>query len=867
MCPSDQAAEPVKSATGAADRTARRGLIFVVYLLCFLSGVAALVYEVAWARMLALTFGSATLSVAAVVAGFMGGMGIGARLYHHIYDRVARPPVIYACLEVGIAVSAALLSLSFYALPDLFARLAIAVGPVPWLGAIRFVSVFLLLLVPAMLMGATFPALCTVIIRTTGAVDRHLGMIYGINTIGAAVGVLLAGLVLIERLGLHASTVVANVINVAVAVGAIALVSTSLGPARRMAGETGIPTRLPRWLTGVVLFGSGFCTLAYEILWFRSLHYFVGNTVYAVSIMLVIFLTGLGFGSLLLQPVAKRRSPERDLALCQLAIAALALGAMACQWFILSQPALEEHISVFSQRFRFRPWWWRLFVSAGVGTLIMLPATLFMGLSFPLASRLFLGDVRKLGARVGGAYLLANLGGILGSVLAAVVILPVFGTIGGTKLTSLLNAGLAILLLVWLRRRALLPWAVTAAVVALALMLPLPASHTLRGEPISSEHRGRVIFVEEGDLATVQVLQDPNDPAKRAMAVDGFKIGWSEAYQGTQTHRKEILLAHLPMVLDPTIRRTLNVGLASATTLLTVGAYPEIETLDCVEISAAVVRANRLFAASRVLRDPRAELIVDDAVHYLLRTGERYDLIISDGKLHPFYSGNAALLCREFYEYALDRLTDRGVFVQWVPLSMLHGDFRITLRTVCEVFPQVEVFFFPKWAVLMVASRRSVFGPPLMTPTRYRGLPAHDDLRPYGIDHPMSLLAHWVAGREQLQQVVGEGPLSTWDHMRLDFSSYKAPKRAWADAKRDNLALLLEAQDAPRSGPAVDFGSPASAYARSVPLVRRAFAAYYGGRKSEALMLAHQAVTVNPDDQTARLAAAFFRREDSGGGE
>ena len=195
----------------------------LIYALAFFSGLAALVYELAWARMLALTFGSTTLSAAAVIAGFMGGMGIGAALYHRVADRTTRPLRAYGFLELGIAVSAGLLTMTFYALPQFFAGLSGTTGSGLFDQVVRFVAVLGLLLVPSMLMGATFPALCIVMIRSARGVDRHLGAIYGVNTIGAAVGVLLAGLILVEHLGLTWTVRAANGVNLAVAIVALLL--------------------------------------------------------------------------------------------------------------------------------------------------------------------------------------------------------------------------------------------------------------------------------------------------------------------------------------------------------------------------------------------------------------------------------------------------------------------------------------------------------------------------------------------------------------------------------------------------------------------------------------------------------------------
>ncbi len=843
-----------------------RGAVVVLYLLLFFSGVAALTYEIAWAKMLALTFGSTTTSAAAVIAGFMGGMGIGAWLYHFVSDRWPYPLLIYGALEIGIAVTTAAFTLPLYSLPQVLTEassLLRITGPGPALTLLQFVAVVIPLLFPAALMGATFPALCTALIRTAPGVDRHLGMIYGINTIGAAAGVLFAGLFLIERLGLNASVSVANVLNLLVGCTAIALARTRTeraGSPARKGAETTVPTKLSRRATGIVLFASGFATLGYEIVWFRASRYVFGNSTHALSAVLFVFLVGLGLGSLLLRRVVRRGSPERDLALCQCTIAVLAVGGMACQSLLLSTAMIGDAISVFSETAVYRPWLWRLLIQIGVATATMLPATLLMGLSFPLASRLFLGDVRKLGKRVGGAYLLANLGSILGAVAGATLLLPVFGTFGSTKVLAVINLSLAVVVVAGVRVRvkAVVPHLFTAAIVVLGLALVLPRSPDFRGEtPDDADYD--VVYLEEADLATVQVLEDTSNSARKSMAIDGWGIGYGSGLVGLPIHRKQLLLAHLPMVLDTRIQQTLNIGLGCGSTLEALASYAELETLDCVEINGAVVRACRLFEESSVLDDPRTRLVVDDAVHYLLQSDRSYDLIISDGKQQPSYSGNAVLLCQEFYRYSLARLSEHGLFVQWIPLPMLSGDFRVNLRTICDVFPHVGIFYFPRWSVMMVASRQPLAGRPRMSVERFKESRAYQDLRPYFIDHPTALLSHWTAGKPQLLRVLGEGPISKWDHLVLDFTAFKATRREWSRAKFDNLTLLLTAETMPGPDTSTFLGLGNDPFMRSSRLLRHTFAEYFRERFGPARVLAERAVAANPEDRDAQAVLQHLR--------
>jgi len=834
------------------------------YALAFFSGAAALVYEVTWAKMLALTFGSTTLSAAATVAGFLGWMGIGAALCHRWSRRAKNPLRLYALIELGIAIVGAAISSTFYALPEWFGSSDFLSASPRLEVCVRWGVVLLLLAPAAALMGATFPALCRVLIGSTRGADRHLGWIYGINTLGAASGALLAGLFLAERLGLRGASLAANGINVAVAAAASILLRTRrTAPVEPAPDEDlAVPTRLPRACTAIVLLVSGFCTLGYELLWFRGLRYLVGASSYAFSITLFTFLCGLGLGSLALRRLLRRGNPERDLVLVQAVAAVLAVAGISLQALILSAPALYDGISVFVPSVRTSPWGRRLLLDVAAAVATLLPATAVMGLTFPLATRLFLGDVRRVDRSAGRAYLLASIGSIAGAIGGALLLLPRFGVVGGTRLLAALN--LAVALVVWLSTagRARRLGLVLGGAAGVVLLSPtwLPGSLPLVGERAMGGAPSEPVFLEEGDLATVQVLRETGHPARLAMAIDGYKIGWSEGYRSTPFHLKQILIADLPQVLDTRIATTLGIGLGSGGTLAELAARPELSVLDCVEINAAVVRGQKLFPESSVLVDPRVRLHVEDAVHFLLRSRDRYDLVVSDGKQDPFFAGNADLLCLEFYRFARARLSGHGLLVQWFPLATLPGDLRVVLATLCRSFPCVDAFCFPPHSLLLVAGLEPLSGRPALTEPAYAALPMSKSLAVYGLDSAEALRSHWTAGREALEASVRSAPASSWDRQILDVSTFKARGSQWSEANAVNLQALIAAGDASPAS-----GAPAHVDPRrleSARLVRRAWLAVLRERLAEARSLADEATRIRPEDPEVRVLVRILGGSD-----
>jgi spermidine synthase len=820
-----------------------------LYFLSFLSGAAALLYQVSWTRMLSLSFGSSLLSVSAVIAGFMAGMGIGAFAFHRQQHRFAHSLALYGWLEIAIGICAALFTLGYAYLPALFAASIqhLPLGLPQSLFAI--LCVLLVLLVPTALMGATYPALCSVLIRDRAQLDQRLGWIYGSNTLGAALGALLAGIFLIPEWGLRTTVSIANAVNLGVGAFVLMWWSTRFRmPDPPLSEETHLEVAgpLPQWATGVILVISGLTTLAYEVIWFRALRGLVGNSTFALTTILVVFIAGLGLGSLALRRVVAWDKPERSLARIQLAIAFFAAVASVAIYFLQSNAAILDAVREGIRSFH---WLLRLAVHGGIALAIMLPATFWMGLSFPLANRLYIAELSKLGRGVGSAYLLSNLGSILGALGAALLVLPFLGSLNGLRFLVVINLSLGAWLMIAHtddrpRRKAMELIAVLAVT-----SIPLVALGWLR----VAGPDAKLVFERESELGTVQVWSGPVDGARLAMSIDGAVIGVNEAWAmldvdpldpGVQFARglftKQVLLAHLPLALDRDIRTALQIGLGSATTLDALLLHSQIESLTSVEINPWVVEASRLFPASRIYEDPRLRVVVEDAVHRLLRQKDPVDLIVSDGKLDLEHAGNANLFSTEFYELARGSLTERGLFVQWIGAGILNSDLRSVLRSMGEVFQYLDAFLLNESTLLLVASDLSLANRVRSEHVAFSSGRLREQLHRAGVSSSESILSSWIADREGLLAAAGPGPANTWDRPVLAFDTYRASTARLRAAAPRNLEMLLDAADQSMPPPA-DL-TPAHLDARrAVALQRQAWLASARGQPKRAAYLRRQA--------------------------
>lgn len=349
-------------------------------------------------------------------------------------------------------------------------------------------------------------------------------------------------------------------------------------------------------------------------------------------------------------------------------------------------------------------------------------------------------------------------------------------------------------------------------------------------------------FEEEGDLATVRVWQSTREENALAISIDGSEIGHSRGMR-SPIYTKQLLLAHLPMALDTRIRKTLNVGLGSGSTLHTLASYESLETMDVVEINGAIVRGSMLFEESEVYSDKRVEVVVDDAVNFLLRTDKHYDLIISDGKQNEDFSGNGKVLSYEFYRYALDRLTPEGIIVQWIPVGELSSDFRLIIRTFCFVFPEVETFLGLPFSFMMVGSRQPLSGRPVLEKMNDR---IESDLRLLRVPGLEGLRAQWIASRSQLLDAVGPGRINTWDHNILEFTPYKygSPSRRGI-SRIENLKLLQRANVKPGATGKMAFAPPGP-FSRSEELLREALMAAFAHDQSRYDYLLNLAAETDP---------------------
>jgi spermidine synthase len=674
-------------------------------LVCFfLSGVAALVYQIAWTRQFAFVFGTSQLAIATVLAAYMGGLASGAAAAGRLAPRLRRPVLAYGCLELGIAAAAILaVPAGIRGLRALHAAWLGGRDALPaegGLGPALFYAAgaFAILWLPTALMGATLPLLARHAVRDEREIGSKVGLLYATNTAGAVVGALVAGFLLLPRLGLGRTLQVAALLNLLV-FAAAALLTRGGPPAAAPHRATGRRGFARRELVLPFIALSGAASFGYEVLWSRLLGLVLGGSVPAFATMLAVFLVGIALGSAVGARIAS--SAQRS----AFALGAAQLGTAACS--VLAFLVLDR--LPFGVRANLLGFDSLLVADAVLCATTLLPSTLCIGATFPLAVRVLARDAEQAGPASARVYAWNTLGALAGAIGAGFFAIPALGFEGslalGAALNLLLAAGATALVPdagAW--RRGVGGLAATG-LAALALARPAPPWNLLRSSSlIGMPVTGRVVHAGVGRSASV-LLVERNGAFE--LLTDGLPESTIQPRGGREAQLTSARwLGVLPTLARPETRSLLAVGLGGGTTLEDVPA--SVASIDVVELETEVIRANRAVAAARrrdPLADPRVRLVVNDARSALLLTERRYDAIVSQPS-HPWTLGASHLYTREFFELARDHLAGDGVLVQWMGLAFVDEPLlRSLVATLTGVFSHVEVYRPEPAAVLFLASQ------------------------------------------------------------------------------------------------------------------------------------------------------------------
>lgn len=766
-----------------------------VLLLCFLvSGVGSLVLEVVWTRMLQLVFGSTTLAVSTILVSYMLGLGLGGLLAGRLAGRLANPVRTYGWLELVAAASAVGVTWAVQALPSATAG---AFGPMSFwsLSLLRFTLSLALMIVPTMAMGATLPVLVAAVVRDE-RVGRDTGLLYGLNTLGAVAGVLLATFAFLPTFGVFKTALAGATLDGAVGLVALLWLAPS-GPRRppRAAPTAALaPAPGRRWGLPLLAYAAvGFSALVYEVSWTRTLAMVLGSSTHAFAAMLAAFLIGIALGSLAARRWIDRVArPTRAFAAV---IAFLAIVALSTSFAI---PLLPDAFL----------WAWHAsggttralpMIHVVISILVMLPPTLLLGALFPLLVRMLAQERGGAVRATGDAYFANTLGSAFGAFCAGFLLIPWLGLQGTVVLVACINLVTAALLVSTARDLTPISRAAGAAgLAALTVVLvwaPLeqqtePLTRGVFYEPILPRHReiellplhgierAEQLFYRDGVSATVSVHRDRGQLYLR---INGKTDATSLTDMPTQ-----VLLGHLAFLFGAQPRDVLVVGFASGVTVGSIALHP-VARIDTVEIEPVVIEASRFFDAynHRPLEDPRVRSLIDDGRSFLVQSEASYDLIVS-APSNPWLSGASSLFTREYFASAKRALRPGGRLVQWVQLYGMDQDgVRSILAAVRSAFPYVYGFAHQRGSgdLMVMATDEALSYDDL---PRWESLAprVHDDLRRVSNYTTTDLWSLLRLAPDHIDELVGADPIVNDDDNL--FVELRGPRTLYRDTNAAN---------------------------------------------------------------------------------
>jgi spermidine synthase len=683
---------------------------WIAFGVFFLSGFAALLYQVIWQRLLVFFSGADVYSVTLIVTSFMAGLGLGNLVGGHWADRSSRRTnvMIFIAAEIAILIFG-LLSKSFFY--DFLYTRHPHLGESGWL---LWIILFSSLLWPTFFMGVSLPLLAKALTRGVDEAAPTIGRLYGINALGAATGALTTTWILLPQVGLEQALKIGAALNFACAAALVLFVISARKQSETKSAALEQPDlsspqdhepsgfTFGTWLLLYVL--SGFIALSLEILWLRLLTVMLKCTAFAFGTMLTIYLGGLGIGAIVGTSLVRRsRKPVAEFLALQTLVAVFAGIAIV----LLISPAAESVIPNLKSYFAIRDplnvslglnallaWWQHQVVPPDtlvearrfvlflvvVPLALILPATTLMGLSFPYLQKAVQHDMVKIGRRVGALQVANIFGCMAGASLTGLTLLNEFGT----AVTLKVVIGLAsIFAALWMRNifKTRIGSLASALAFLIIVGLALPSAQKLWSR-LHGAAPNRVIFVEDG--SGLSLMRDDGTESNPYITVFVNGLGYSWIPYG-DIHT---VLGALPLLLHPNPRDIAVIGLGSGDTLFSIGGRPEVESVHCIEILRPQLENLRQLVQThpdpgvqKLLADKRVQHLAGDGRAYLMRTQQRFDLIEADAQWPTTaYAGN--FYSREYFELVKNRLKPGGFAVTWAPTERVH-------QTFLGVFPYV----------------------------------------------------------------------------------------------------------------------------------------------------------------------------------
>ena len=820
----------------------------VLYLLFILSGAAGLIYESIWTRYLGLFVGHDAYAQIIVLVIFLGGMSAGAMLVSRHSERLTDPLKGYALIELAVG----LIGLVFHEIYQWSTNFAYTsiyplLAGTPMLVVAKWTIASALILPQSVLLGATFPLMSAGVLRLRrGRTGQSLSLLYFANSLGAAVGVLVAGFYLVGLAGLPGTLLVAAMLNLVVALATFLVVAAVRKNRPAEAAATPVAAAVPDYpgrasaqaLAPLLLFtsfGTAVASFIYEIDWIRMLALVLGGATHAFELMLSAFILGLALGALWVRSRIDRfRNPIRTLGIVQWIMGLMALATLPV--YVASFDWIATLMTTFART----DLGYVGFTAAryALCLAIMLPATFCAGMTLPLITRTLIRSGSG-EAAIGRVYAWNTLGSIVGVVVGGMVLLPMIGVKAMLVAGAVADMAIGVLLVSrasdrrvgsgWLavspRRLAAGLSLATAAICAVVmtrveLEQRLLSSGVYRHGMIQNEGVWEMMFYRDGRTATVssfkvastqQLTLATNGKPDASLGREWFRSCDSVTTRAPLTGdaATQALTPLISMAYVPTASSAAVIGYGSGMTSHVLLGNRKLKEVVTIEIEPEMVQGARVFypANRRSYDDPRSKLVIDDAKSYFASEHRKFDVILSEPS-NPWVSGVSGLFTTEFYGRVQQYLTDDGVLGQWIHTYELSDGLVLSVMAALhENFRSYEIYITSGGDLLVVASNRAQLPQPDWSV--FQQADVQSDLCRFLPVTPQLMEASRLVGRQELEPVVATFGQANSDYYPiLDLGAER--RRFRRDAARGFTSLsadwhnLLASVSGRRSGPGID---------------------------------------------------------------
>jgi len=782
-------------------------LIFICF---FISGAAGLIYEVVWDKYLVQILGNTAYAHTLVLATFMAGLAFGSFLFGRVADKLEDRFSIYGLMEIIIGLFGIATPLLFSLSRGLY--LAAARNPsvsIPVIIISKFFISGLIVFFPTILMGGTLPILSRLLVRSLSARGKTVAGLYYINSFGAVTGAILAGFFLVYWVGFANSIFVAASLNLIV--GLVVIISrhsiqpllagvVPACPEKAVIKEDEIvehPSRIIK-IAFAGIFLSGCIAMLYELVWIRLLSTIFGSSTYSFSLMLAAFITGITLGSFL---ISKFMPGERHaffaFGLCEMLIGFALLLSL---YFYERLPFVFSKLtSVFVRTPETFPIY--SFVEFLLAFLLMLPATIFLGMTLPLVCKITSSSIRRFGRSIGNVFAVNTAGNILGAMITGLLLIKVLGLKGTIELGILLNIGVGMVVFIAestfkLRNKLAIACLFVACFIVYKAAMPdwnkayFTAEFFRLGPRQENFQQFRqafkdseILYHKDGVNATVTVLRYGENVV---LYINGKADASSIADMPTQ-----ILMAQLPLLIKPDAEDVMVMGLGSGVTCGSALTHP-IKSLDLIEISPAVLEASAHFADVNynALDDERLVVHIEDVRTYIQQTTKKYDIIIN-GPSTPWVSGIGSLFSVEYFQDCLNQLNEGGLAVQFVNgFEMDDETFHVIVRTFTSVFPETVLWNSGVNDVILIGSDKEIKIDFDMAERRMASSRVAQDLARIKVHDLFTVLSLQLSSNETISKVIDKRGRKNTAYMPL--IEYMAPLALYMGATIRNTLTVMD---------------------------------------------------------------------------